>query len=111
MNVPSILVAALFLALAAPAAARDQIVQVSAAGFSPGSATIGVGSHVNFVVHDNVPHQITMTSGPASGERKPTVLERHNSADVIMFTEPGTYTYVDRLHPNVRPFRVVVLPH
>jgi plastocyanin len=109
MKVPSVLVAALFLALSAPAAARDQIVQVSATGFSPASATIGLGSHVNFVVHDDVPHQIAMASGPNSGERKPTVLERRNSTDLVMFTEAGTYTYVDRLHPKAQPFRLIVL--
>jgi plastocyanin len=111
MKVRFILAAALFVALYAPAGAHDQTVQVSATGFSPASATIGLGSHINFIVHDDAPHQIAMSSGPNSGERKPTVLERRNSTDQVMFTEPGTYTYVDRLHPKARPFRLVVRPH
>jgi len=111
MKVPFILASALFVALAAPASARDQIVQVSATGFSPSTATISLGNHINFIVHDDAPHQIAMSSGPNSGERKPTVLERRNSTDLVMFTEPGTYTYVDRLHPKMKPFHLVVRPH
>ncbi len=110
MKVPVILAAAPFAALAAPAIARDQTVAVSAKGFSPASATIALGNHISFVVRDNVPHQITKSSGPDSGERKPTVLERYNSTDQVMFTEPGTYTYVDRLHPSTPPFRLIVRP-
>ena len=114
MRVPSIVASALLVAFAslslAPSAAasREAVVYVSAAGFSPKTATIMVGDRVRFTVRDRKSHQLAKTSGPNSGDVAPNVLDGQGFSVTLMPTEPGTYAYVDRLNPRKPGFRLIV---
>ncbi|HEX3464933.1 MAG TPA: cupredoxin domain-containing protein [Candidatus Elarobacter sp.] len=114
MRVPSIVVPALLLALAsvvlAPSAlaSHEAVVYLTASGFSPGSLAIASGDRVRFTVRDHKAHQIAKTTGPGSGDVPPTVLEGQGSSVTLMPTEPGTYTYIDRLNPQKPEFRVTL---
>jgi plastocyanin len=114
MRVPSIAVSALLLAAASFAqppsalASHEAVVYLTASGFSPGSLALGRGDRVRFTVRDHKPHQIAKTSGPNSGDVAPNVLEGQGNSVTLMPTEPGTYTYVDRLNPRKPEFRVTM---
>jgi len=112
MRVPSIAVSALLLAAASLAqppsalASHEAVVYLTASGFAPGSLTLGPGDRIRFTVRDHKPHQIAKTSGPNSGDVAPSVLEGQGSSVTLMPSEPGSYTYVDRLNPRKPAFRV-----
>jgi plastocyanin len=114
MRVPSIAVSALLLAAASFAqppsalASHEAVVYLTASGFSPGSLALGRGDRVRFTVRDHKPHQIAKTSGPNSGDVAPNVLEGQGNSITLMPTEPGTYTYVDRLNPRKPEFHVTM---
>ncbi len=114
MRVPPIIASALLavfasVSLAAVAAASQEIVvHLSAKGFVPVASTIAVGDRVRFTVRDHKPHQLWKVSGPTSGDTPVGVLESKGSSTTMEFTEPGAYTYRDRLNP-VRPeYRLTV---
>ncbi len=114
MRVPPIIVSALLavfasVQLAGPAAASQEIVvHLSAKGFVPGASIIVVGDRVRFTVRDRKPHQLWKVSGPNSGDVAPNVLENKGSSTTMEFTEPGTYTYLDRLNPGRHEYKLTV---
>ena len=114
MRVPPIVVAAVLAALASVAlapsalASREAVVYLTAAGFSPASATIAVGDRVRFTVRDHKAHQLAKTSGPDSGAVAPNVLERQGHSITLAPAEVGKYSYVDRLHASKPEFRLTV---
>jgi plastocyanin len=116
MRVPiiasALLVTFASLSVAPSAASREAVVYLSAAGFSPSSTSIRVGDRVRFTVRDRRSHQLAKTSGPNSGDVAPNVLEGQGLSVTLMPSEPGTYTYVDRLNPRKPGFRLIVrAPH
>jgi plastocyanin len=114
MRVPPIIASALLavfasLALAGSAgASREIVVHLSAKGFVPIASTIAVGDRVRFTVRDRKPHQLWKTAGPNSGEMPRDVLENKGSSTTMEFTEPGSYTYLDRLNPARPEYRLTV---
>jgi plastocyanin len=118
MRVPPIVVSALCFAFASVAlvpgasASREAVVYITSAGFSPSSLTLPAGDRVRLTVRDHKSHQIAKTSGPNSGDVAPDVLNGQGYSVTLMPSEPGTYTYIDRLNPKRPEFRLVVrAPH
>jgi len=107
--VSALLVASASLSLAPSAlASREDVVYLTAAGFSPAWITMNVGDRVRFTVRDHKVHQIAKTSGPTSGDVAPTVLSAQGDSVTLMPDEPGTYRYVDRLNPHKAELRLTV---
>lgn len=82
-------------------------VQVANFAFTPDSITVKVGDAVTWVFHQpEAPHNVVSLSGPAmfnSGTPQGKGTFR------FTFTQPGTYTYVCQVHPNMRG-TVIVTP-
>ncbi len=114
MRVPPIVASALIAVFASAAlagiaaASQEIVVHLSAKGFVPVASTITVGDRVRFTVRDHKPHQLWKVSGPNSGDVTPNVLENKGSSVTMEFTENGTYTYLDRLNPARREYRLTV---
>jgi len=107
--VPMFLAAFASVALAGAAAASQEIVVfISSHGFSQRTSTISPGDRVRFTVRDHKNHQLWKKTGSAAGDVPPNVLEGQGSTVTLMPTEPGTYTYVDRLYPNFPEFHLIV---
>jgi plastocyanin len=111
MRVPSVVATASVLVLLAAAAPRaeashEAVVYLTAAGFTPGAVALSVGDRVRFTVRDHKAHQLAKTSGPGSGDVAPNVLEGQGHSITLAPTEPGTYTYIDRLNPRKVEFRL-----
>jgi plastocyanin len=107
--VSALLVASASLSLAPNAlASREDVVYLTAAGFTPAWITMTVGDRVRFTVRDHKTHQIAKTSGPTSGDISPNVLSVQGDSVTLMPGEPGTYMYVDRLNPNKPELRLTV---
>ncbi len=117
MRVPPIIVSALLAAFASVAlagtapASQEIVVHLSAKGFVPIASTVVVGDRVRFTVRDHKPHQLWKVTGPTSGDVTPNVLENKGSSTTMEFTEPGTYTYLDRLNPGRHEYRLTVRAH
>lgn len=114
MRVPANVVSALLVASAslslAPSAlaSREDVVYLTAAGFSPGWVTITIGDRLRFTVRDHKSHQIAKTSGPNSGDVAPNVLSGQGDSLTLTPDEAGTYLYVDRLNPAKPELRLIV---
>jgi plastocyanin len=114
MRVPPIIASALLAVYAGAslaviaAASQEIVVHLSEKGFVPVTSTIAVGDRVRFTVRDHKPHQLWKVSGPNSGETPVDVLENKGSSTTMAFTEPGTYTYLDRLNPGRHEYRLTV---
>ncbi len=114
MRVPPIIVSALLAVVASVSlavASQEIVVHVGAKGFVPIASTITVGDRVRFTVRDRKPHQLWKATGPNSGDAPRIVLENQGSSTTMEFTEPGTYTYLDRLYPHRPEFRLTVRAH
>jgi plastocyanin len=107
--VSALLVASASLSLAPSAlASSEDVVYLTATGFTPARITMTVGDRVRFTVRDHKSHQIAKTSGPNSGDVAPNVLSGQGDSVTLMPDEPGTYMYVDRLNPRRPELRVTV---
>lgn len=97
------------LFLLAPAraeAAATQHVAMENYAYSPASLTIQVGDTVTWTNHDQAPHNVVTTSGPASFE---SPLLATGESWSFTFTVPGTYSYYCSVHPDMRA-QVTVQP-
>ena len=90
------------------AASHEVVVYLTKTGFSPASSAVTVGDRVRFTVRDHKPHQVAKTSGPEAGAIAPNVLESQGSSITLLPSEPGTYTYIDRLNAKRIEYRIVV---
>lgn len=116
MRVPPLVLSALLIMAAglpiaqSADASREAVVYLTRSGFSPPTLSIGLGDRVRFTVRDRKPHQLAKTSGPASGDVPPGVLESQGSSVTLEPGEMGAYVYVDRLNPSRAPFRLTLGP-
>jgi amicyanin len=99
---------ALGLLLAPPpaSAAADHHVMISNFTFSNAALTVRAGDTVTWTNHDQVPHDVVSSSGPAV-VRSP--LMDAGQSFSFAFTAPGTYALYCSVHPEMRA-QVVVLP-
>jgi amicyanin len=74
--------------------------------YSPSSLTIRVGDTVTWTNHDQAPHNVVTTSGPASLQ---SPLLAQGESWSFTFTVAGTYSYYCSVHPDMRA-QVVVQP-
>jgi plastocyanin len=83
---------------ATPPTTAGQQVIIDNFTFSPVTLTVGVGSTVTWVNHDDVPHTVTSPS-------KPRVLQSPtldtDDRFTFVFTAPGTYDYYCTVHPKM----------
>lgn len=92
---------AVLLAPAAPAAAAPEHLQISMSNFAfaPSALTIHSGDAVTWTNHDSAPHDVTVTSGPASIH---SPMLSTGQSWTYTFTAVGTYSYVCSIHPDMR---------
>lgn len=109
-RIPRILLAALLSTgavtfLGAPqASATGHQVVMSGYAFAPRSLTITAGDTVTWVNHDQAPHDVKTTSGPASVHSP--MLDKGGTWSYT-FTTAGTYGYVCTVHPDMTAQLVV----
>lgn len=99
-------VALLFLLTPARAEAATQHVAMENYAYSQSSLTIQVGDTVTWTNHDQAPHDVVTTSGPASFQ---SPLLAQGESWSFTFTVPGTYSYYCSVHPDMRA-QVIVQP-
>ena len=95
--------AALFLALALPAAAQaaDLAVKVDNFTFAPQTITVKAGTTVTWTNEDDIPHTVT-----SIGHFRSKALDTGDTFS-FTFTTPGTYAYFCSLHPHMQGSVVV----
>ena len=96
----------LFLLAPAHAQAATQHVAMENYAYSPSSLTIRVGDTVTWTNHDQAPHNVVTTSGPASLQ---SPLLAQGESWSFTFTVAGTYSYYCSVHPDMRA-QVIVQP-
>ena len=64
--------------------------------FSPASVTVNVGDTVTWSNHDDAPHNATADDGSFS---TPTINDGQSASH--RFTQPGTFSYICTIHPNM----------
>lgn len=101
-----LVVGMLFLLAPARAEAATQHVAMENYAYSPSSLTIQVGDTVTWTNHDQAPHNVVTTSGPASLQ-SPMLAQGESWS--FTFTVPGTYSYYCTVHPDMRA-QVIVQP-
>ncbi|GAB2997748.1 cupredoxin domain-containing protein [Saccharothrix stipae] len=109
-----LLVAVFLLVLGSPAAAagagagaaQGHHVPISQYAYQPGDLTVRVGEAVTWTNHDQAPHDVLSSAGPAV-LRSPLLSQGQSWS--FTFTLPGTYDYYCSVHPDMRA-RVTVLP-
>lgn len=101
-----LVVGLLFLLAPARADAATQHVAMENYAYSQSSLTIRVGDTVTWTNHDQAPHDVVTTSGPASFQ---SPLLATGESWSFTFTVPGTYSYYCSVHPDMRA-QVVVQP-
>jgi plastocyanin len=92
-----IVVGALIVA-ARPSQASTVPASMQNLAFSPASLTVNAGDTVTWTNHDQAPHTVTTTSGPAS-----FASSNLNQGDTFSytFTKAGVYHYYCTIHPNM----------
>ena len=99
-------IAAMFLAVGAPAAraAQDTQVTIDNFAFSPQRLEVKVGTKVTFVNHDDIPHSVVAVGGAF---RSPAL----DTDQSYAFTprQPGEIAYFCGLHPHMQA-KIVVVP-
>ena len=101
-----LVVGLLFLLAPARAEAATQHVAMENYAYSPSSLTIQAGDTVTWTNHDQAPHNVVTTSGPASLQ---SPLLAQGESWSFTFTVPGTYEYYCSVHPDMRA-QVIVQP-
>jgi amicyanin len=101
-----LVVGLLFLLAPARAEAATQHVAMENYAYSQSALTIQVGDTVTWTNHDQAPHDVVTTSGPAS-LRSPMLAQGESWS--FTFTVPGTYSYYCSVHPDMRA-QVIVQP-
>ena len=105
------LIAVLLLAVAGallvpvPASATPHQIMIMNFTLSPATITVRAGDTITWTNHDEAPHDVASSSGPAAF-RSP-LLERGQSWTAT-FTAAGDYAYYCSVHPDMRA-RIVVL--
>jgi len=75
-------------------------VRVANFAFAPDALTVRVGDTVTWEFHQaGAPHNVVSTSGPTSFN---SGVPQGKGRFAYTFTQPGTYTYVCTVHPNMR---------
>jgi hypothetical protein len=64
--------------------------------FSPASVTVNVGDTVTWTNHDDAPHNATANDGSFS---TPDINNGQSASH--RFTQPGTFSYICTIHPNM----------
>jgi len=101
-----LVVGLLFLLAPARAEAATQHVAMENYAYSQSALTIQVGDTVTWTNHDQAPHDVVTTSGPASLQ-SPMLAQGESWS--FTFTVPGTYSYYCSVHPDMRA-QVIVQP-
>lgn len=83
---------------AKPAPTAGTVVAIADFLFGPEKAEVKAGQPVTWANTDDSPHQVTLT-GP-NGRRSAVILK--GQTESLTFSEPGTYTYICGLHPNMK---------
>jgi plastocyanin len=86
------------------AAAGESQVGIDNFTFSPGTITVPVGTKVEWVNNDDIPHTVTETTGKFSS----AALDTEDKFS-FTFTQAGTFEYFCSLHPHMVG-KVVVTP-
>jgi amicyanin len=101
-----LVVGLLFLLAPARAEAATQHVAMENYAYSQSALTIQVGDTVTWTNHDQAPHDVVTTSGPASLQ-SPMLAQGESWS--FTFTVPGTYSYYCSVHPDMRA-QIIVQP-
>lgn len=102
-NLRGAFAAALFLALALPAAgqAAELSVKIDNFTFAPQTITVKAGTTITWTNEDDIPHTVTST-----GHFRSKALDTGERFTVTL-TTPGTYQYFCSLHPHMQGSVVV----
>jgi plastocyanin len=92
-----LVITALALILAAPAASATTTVQIRRAGFVPANVTINQDDSVIWRNRDTIDHQVV-----ANGGQFASPILRPGQSYTFTFRNSGTYRYHDGLHPTRR---------
>lgn len=90
------LIAALLIALPAPALAADAMVEMKNFDFTPMALTVPAGTTVVWKNDDGEPHTVVSTDGLF----RSAALDQ-NDTFKFTFDKPGTYKYVCSIHPKM----------
>jgi plastocyanin len=86
------------------AASGEAHVDIDNFTYNPGTITVRVGTKVEWVNNDDIPHTIAETNGKFVSQALDT-----EDKFAFTFTQPGTYDYFCSLHPHMVA-KVVVTP-
>ena len=85
--------------------AAGAVVSIDNFAFTPAMITVPVGTRVEWVNHDDVPH--TVTSDGGHGLLKSQALDTDDRYSVT-FEKPGEYPYYCAVHPHMRAKVMVI---
>ena len=94
----AVLVTAAWPAAVASAAPEHVTVSMSNFAFAPAALTVHAGDAVTWTNHDVAPHDVTVTSGPASVH---SPMLSTGQSWTYTFTAAGTYSYICSIHPDM----------
>ncbi|QUQ62968.1 cupredoxin domain-containing protein [Kutzneria sp. CA-103260] len=104
----SVLLVLPLLTLLAPiSAAAGQAVTMAQYAFAPAALTVHVGDTITWTNQDQAPHDVTTTSGPVS-VHSPTLST--GQSWTYTFTQPGAYSYICSIHPDMKAQITVLAP-
>jgi plastocyanin len=69
--------------------------------FEPTPATVSAGSTVRIVNSDGTKHTVTSGSRDDAGKVFDVALDPNGTGELVI-DEPGTYTYICRIHPGMK---------
>jgi plastocyanin len=85
------------------AVVTENVVIISATGFSPKEITVKVGDNVTWVNSDTATQNVSSDPHPTHTKYAPLNLGNIPAGGkvALMFDKAGTYTYHDHLHPSM----------
>ena len=91
--------------LAGAAQAAETVVDQKGLKFVPDAVTINAGDTIRFTNSDPFTHDVTVVSADGSSSDKG--LQQHGKENKVVFTNPGKYSIICKMHPNMKATVVV----
>lgn len=91
--------------LAGAAQAAETVVDQKGLKFVPDAITINAGDTVRFTNSDPFTHDVTVVSPDGSTSDKG--LQHHGKDNSVVFANPGKYSIICKMHPNMKATVVV----
>jgi plastocyanin len=85
--------------------AAETVVDQMGLKFVPDTVTINAGDSIRFTNSDPFTHDVTVISPDGSSSDKG--LQHHGKDNAVVFSNPGKYSIICKMHPNMKATVVV----